>query len=118
MTAMETGMSLLFGGQISFGVAEHVAVGGVLSIEMPLMVAEASFPARSRNVRVADWLVPSLVKRTCWLAAPSSPESASVAVKVAVTSVLTQPSAFASGLRVAVTLGAVLSIRTSRVFGD
>ena len=46
------------------GVRPAVTTGGVLSMLIPLTVAEALLPARSVKVRVALWLAPSRVKKT------------------------------------------------------
>src|SRR5207249_4269745 len=46
------------------GVALAIAVGGVLSMLMPVCVSDTEFPAKSMQVPVADWPEPSVVS-TC-----------------------------------------------------
>src|SRR5260221_615728 len=63
VTCVETGTSLLFGGQRTFGVAEHATVGGVVS-PMPSTVQERRSKSASRPpvpaVKPAYTLVPTV----------------------------------------------------------
>src|SRR5436189_247427 len=86
--------------------------GAVLSIFTSLTVNEAVLPARSVTVNVCDWPAPSIenVKVPVCVPPESNPETASVAVKLASTSVLFQPLLLAGVRVLLVNCGAVLSI--------
>jgi hypothetical protein len=86
-----------------------VTVGGVLSMLIPLAVAEALLPALSVQDPVADWPAPSVEIVTGGSQA-SIPERASVPLKVTTTSVLFQPFPFGAGAAAAETLGGVRSM--------
>ena len=78
---------------------------------MPETVAEAVLPAWSVRCRCADWPAPSAVSVNGQPPVHvATPDSASVPVKVTVTSVLFQPLALAAGAGCAVMVGAVLSM--------
>ena len=73
-----------------------VIAGAVLSMLMGPTLALVELPAWSVTEAAADWLSPSPVMVESPVAAPSTPESASPAVKVTVTSALYQPLALAA----------------------
>ena len=104
------GTSLLFGGQRTFGLVLHATVGGVLSILIPLTVADAEFPAMSVHVPVTDWLAPSVESVVGAGGLPAArPESASAHWKLTVTALLFQPFALGDGAAVPLMVGGVLS---------
>src|SRR5438093_2031545 len=113
----ETVTSLLFQ-PLAFasGLRLPLITGAVLSILIPPTVAgEAALPALSVHVPVLvnDCPLPSALMvppATVSVARPDCTEPESAQVKEAVTSVLFQLLAFASGLRLPLTTGAVLSI--------
>src|SRR5207244_2978466 len=89
--------------------------GAVLSMLMPLTVAAAAgLPASSTHepVLVLDWPAPSAerVPPTTVLSAGLMPDKASAQLKLTTTSVLFQPLALASGRRLPLMTGAVLSM--------
>src|SRR6266852_2073043 len=84
-------------------------VGGVLSILIPLLVAEALLPALSLQVPVEDCPAPSVL-RVAAGSQVSMPERLSVPLNVTVTFVLFQPAALGAGEALAVTVGGVLSM--------
>jgi hypothetical protein len=99
------------------GVREPVIAGGVLSIFMPLTVAEAEFPARSKHVPGTDCPAPSVARTVGAGGLPAaSPERLSAHEKLTVTLVLFQPFALAAGAREPVIDCGVLSIRIVNVF--
>lgn len=53
-TDVFTGMSVWSGGHSTFGIAVQETLGAVLSMLIPLTVAEAEFPATSLHVAVVD----------------------------------------------------------------
>src|SRR5438067_1789906 len=71
------------------GEAAPVIVGGVLSMLMPLTVAEAVFPAVSVQLPLADCAAPS-VPRVIGAVSVATPEVASVQLNVTVTDWLVQ----------------------------
>lgn len=96
------------------GEADADALGGVLSMWIPPTVVEPELPAWSEQEPAADWLAPSVVTITSAEVVPAAgPESASLQLKLTVTSVLFQPKPFAAGDGVPVTVGGVLSILMS-----
>ena len=111
VTEALTGTNLLFGGQRVLGLALHATVGGVLSMLIPLTVAEAEFPARSVHVPVTDWFAASVERIVGAGGLPAArPERLSAHWKLTVTFVLFQPLAFGAGVRAGVTVGGVLSM--------
>jgi hypothetical protein len=104
--------NLWFGGQsIQFAAGSPESAGGVLSILIPPIVAEATLPARSWHVPVTCWFVPSVVSNVGAGGLPAArPESASAQAKLIVTFVLLQPAGFAEGVREPLIDGGVLSI--------
>jgi hypothetical protein len=102
--------SLLLGGQRMFGLAVQAIVGGVLSILIPLTVAEAEFPARSVHVPVTDCPGPSAERVVGAGGLPTAkPERLSPHWKLTMTFVLFQPFALGGGVSDAVIVGGVLS---------
>ena len=96
------------------GVRAALAVGGVLSMLIPVTAAFAELPARSVQVPFADWLAPSLDRIVGEGGLPAAnPDSESLQVKLTVTSLLFQPLAFAAGEGDPLMLGSVLSIFTA-----
>jgi hypothetical protein len=89
------------------GLSVGAIVGDVLS---RLTVADtvAAFPAMSVATPATGWPAPS-VETTDGAAQEPTPERGSEQTKVAVTSTLFQPAAFADGLRAGVIVGGVLS---------
>src|SRR5215218_8531165 len=88
-----------------------VRTGSVVSTSTPLTPALVLLPAPSVTVALALWFGPSCrTSEAGLLAMPEPPES--LAEYVTVTSVLYQPAAFLVPPAVAVSVGAVLSIRT------
>ena len=78
------------------GDALALAVGGVLSMLMPVWVFEAELPALSVQVAVADCPAPSLVND--WVTTDeTAPEPVSVQFHVRATLVLFQPAEFGAG---------------------
>src|SRR6266542_4054977 len=112
----KTGTAVLFQ-PLAFASGSRLPLitGDVLSILMPPTVAgEAVLPALSTQAPpfVTDWSAPSLVSvapATVSVAMSDWTEPASAQLKETVTSVLFQPLAFASGLRLPLITGAVLS---------
>jgi hypothetical protein len=95
----------------AFGATDRDALmlGAVLSMLMPDTVALALLPALSVAVPVTDWFAPSIdsVVGALQLA---TPESASVHVKLTVTSVLFQPAALPAGSASPMIVGGTISI--------
>ena len=88
-------------------------VGAVLSRLTSPSVLLASLPARSWQVPLACWRMPS-VEIMCESAAATTPDSESEQFQLNVTSLLFQPLAFLAGLWPAkLIVGAVLSMLTS-----
>jgi hypothetical protein len=95
---------------LAAGEREPLTTGFVLSMETPVSVSEASFPASSAQVASALWSAPSSVK-VCETCSATAPESSSTQLQVTVTSSLFQPSALAAGRRAArVIVGSVKSM--------
>ena len=90
--------------------------GAVLSMLMPLMVAgDAALPALSEQapLLVTDWPAPSpltVAPNTVLIAIPDWTEPVSAQLKETAMSLLFQPLALASGARLPLITGAVLSI--------
>jgi hypothetical protein len=111
------GTNLLLGGQRILGLALHATAGGVLSMLIPLTVAEAELPARSWHVPLTDWFASSVERVVGAGGLPGArPESASAHWKLTVTFVLFQPFAFATGVADPEMVGGVLSSLTVSVF--
>lgn len=76
------------------------SAGGVLSILIPLTVAEATLPVRSWHVPAICWFVPSAVSNVGAGGLPAAkPDSASEQAKLTETFVLLHPFAFAEEVR-------------------
>src|SRR4051812_2389128 len=84
-----------------------VTAGAVSSIEMPLCVSLAPFPAASVQVPVADWLAPSVA--TVRVTVAGARERASAQLHVSVTGPLFQPAAFAGVRETKAIVGGVAS---------
>src|SRR5919112_4186182 len=92
---------------------EAVSTGLALSTLMPVALALALLPAASVAVPEADWLAPS--PRTLSAVLLATPDSASVASKLTVTSSSYQPAVLGARSACAVMLGPVLSMLTTAV---
>ena len=91
-------------------VAAPASVGAVLSTLTPLTPALAVLPAASVAVPLALWPAPS---PSVWAAAQfATPERLSAQMNITVTFPLFQPLPFAAGVRLAMIVGAVLSMLT------
>ena len=83
----------------------------MVSILMPVTVADALFPARSAHAPVANCPIP--FPDSVWggrQPCTATPESASVPENETVTAVLFQPAALAVGERLGLTVGCVTSM--------
>src|SRR6185503_10958315 len=94
------------------GARSAVATGAVASMLIPVALADALLPARSRQTPEADRPVASPVRTTAGSHA-ARPERASDAAKLTVTGVLFQPAAFAFGATELAATCAVLSMLMS-----
>ena len=89
---------------------DPVIVGGVLSMFIPLTVAETELPALSVQVEPRDWPEPS-VETTCGVVGSTfTPDSPSAQVKDVVTSTLFHPFVLREGDFEPVSVGAVVSM--------
>src|SRR5262245_20397970 len=89
--------------------------GAVLSMLTPTTDSGIAVPDRARQTKLLDWPAPSVLI-VCDEAGITGPESASVHVKLVVTSVFVQPLEFGSGVRNAVPTGDVRSILRTTEF--
>jgi len=118
VTETLTGTNLLFGGQRMFGLALQATAGDVVSMLIPLTVAEAALPARSVHVPTTDWIAPWIERIVEAGGLPAaSPESASAQLNETVTLVLFQPFEFATGVAELLMVGGVLSSLIIDMFG-
>src|SRR5262245_57796220 len=96
-----------------FAAGSPEIVGPLLLILMPLAVAgRLMLPALSVHVPDADWFAPLVVNTTSGTQ-PSTPESASIPLKLTVTSEWFHPLASGPGEALALATGRVLSILTT-----
>src|SRR5882672_10630764 len=108
--------SLLVSVSVQPAAGRPAITGGVLSMLIPLTVADAVFPARSWQLPLTCWFAPSAVRPVgAGGLSEARPESASEQAKLTATFVLFQPFAFAEGVREPLIEGGVLSILIGNV---